>query len=65
MSDGFLVPGAADGMAAFPGPNGKTILVRNHELSSAEQGPFGRRLERLSRLRPEQLYDAGQGGPRA
>ena len=23
-----------DGMAAFPGPNGKTILVRNHELTA-------------------------------
>ena len=62
MSDGFLVPGAADGMAAFPGPGGKTLLVRNHELSSTRQSPFGRRLERLSRLRPEQLYDAGLDG---
>lgn len=33
MSDGNPVPGAHDGMAAFPGPNGSTILVRNHELS--------------------------------
>ena len=33
MNDGFLVPGGHDGMAAFPGPNGKTILVRNHELT--------------------------------
>ena len=30
MDDGLWVPGKHDGMAAFPGPNGKTILIRNH-----------------------------------
>lgn len=33
MADGTLVPSAHDGMAAFPGPRGTTILVRNHERS--------------------------------
>lgn len=33
MNDGSTVPGAHDGMAAFPGPNNTVILVRNHELS--------------------------------
>lgn len=33
MSDGFPVPAQHDGMAAFPGPNHTTILIRNHELS--------------------------------
>jgi hypothetical protein len=33
MSDGNPVPGNHDGMAAFPGARGSTILVRNHELS--------------------------------
>lgn len=33
MTDGNPVPGAHDGMAAFQGPNGATVLVRNHELS--------------------------------
>jgi hypothetical protein len=33
MTDGYLVPGGHDGMAAFPGANGSTILIRNHELS--------------------------------
>lgn len=33
MSDGFPVPAKHDGMAAFPGPNKRTILIRNHELS--------------------------------
>jgi len=36
MSDGTLVPGDHDGMAAFPGPRATTILVRNHELSNRE-----------------------------
>lgn len=31
MSDGQLTPGIFDGMAAYPGPNGNTILIRNHE----------------------------------
>lgn len=37
MSDGTLVPNAHDGMAAFPGPSGSTILVRNHELSPNQE----------------------------
>ena len=36
MSDGTLVPGDHDGMAAYRGPNATTILVRNHELSGGE-----------------------------
>ncbi|NJM70885.1 MAG: DUF839 domain-containing protein [Scytonema sp. RU_4_4] len=36
MSDGNPVPGDHDGMAAFRGPNGSTILVRNHELDENE-----------------------------
>ncbi|RMG54957.1 MAG: DUF839 domain-containing protein [Bacteroidetes bacterium] len=61
MADGFLVPGKADGMAAFPGPDGKTILVRNHELdqSMMELGPFGAGQELLKKLAPHQLFDGG------
>lgn len=33
MDDGFKVPGQPDGMACFPRPDGKIIIVRNHELS--------------------------------
>lgn len=33
MSDGTIVPDHYDGMAAFSGANGTTILVRNHELN--------------------------------
>ena len=36
MSDGTLVPGDHDGMAAYRGPHGTTLLVRNHELSNNE-----------------------------
>ena len=32
MNDGFEVPNNHDGMGAFAGANGSTILVRNHEL---------------------------------
>lgn len=40
MTDGTVIPGKFDGMAAFEGPNNTTILVRNHELSG---GPaFGK-----------------------
>lgn len=38
MSDGTLVPGAHDGMAAFPGPRNTVILVRNHELGTGFDG---------------------------
>lgn len=36
MSDGNLVPTCHDGMAAFMGKNGTTILIRNHELSPGQ-----------------------------
>jgi len=31
MDDGNPTPGLFDGMGAFPGPRGSTILIRNHE----------------------------------
>jgi secreted PhoX family phosphatase len=31
MSDGQPTPGIFDGMGAYPGPGGATILIRNHE----------------------------------
>ncbi|AFY51085.1 putative phosphatase [Nostoc sp. PCC 7524] len=34
MADGNPAPGNYDGMAAFPGPRGTTILVCNHELTN-------------------------------
>ena len=63
MSDGLLVPGEADGMAAFAGRNGRINLVCNHENAPAQQhkGPFGNNLERLDRIQPACLYDDGGG----
>ena len=63
MDDGLLVPGRHDGMAAFPGPNGNTILVRNHELNpdSPGTGPFGRGNELLANVNSDMLYDFGNG----
>lgn len=61
--DGLRVPGGHDGMAAFRGPEGRVILVRNHELSNdvPQLGPFGDRNERLTEDLIPRLYDAGCG----
>lgn len=61
MDDGFLMPGLADGMAAFPGPDGATLLVCNHELSPehAEFSAFGADLSGLARLDAAKLFDRG------
>lgn len=32
LSPGVTIPGRHDGMAAFAGPNGASLLVRNHEI---------------------------------
>lgn len=62
MDDGFLVPGGHDGMAAFPGPHGKTILVRNHELEiDARTGAFGQSNELVNRIDSKRIHDFGQG----
>ncbi len=65
MSDGFLVPGEADGMAAFVGPKGTTLVVRNHENVPAafDKGPFGGKLERLDKLPKDIAYDMCGGKP--
>ena len=34
LDDGTNLPGRHDGMAAFRGPNGNVLLVRNHELNN-------------------------------
>ncbi len=35
MADGFPVPSAMDGMAAFPLSSGNILLIRNHEIAEA------------------------------
>lgn len=62
MNDGFIIPGAADGMATFPTASGNVILIRNHELSpGSEKGPFGPNNDLLSNLDKSNLYDYGYG----
>ncbi len=61
MDDGLLVPPSHDGMAAFPGPGGKTILVRNHEVSVGEDstGAFGDHNVLAKNFPWDRFYDAG------
>ncbi len=65
MADGLLVPHRPDGMAAFPGPGGLTLLVRNHEVhgrtAGPEEGAFGADLSRLP-LIGDRIFDAGNEG---
>ncbi|MDW8263398.1 MAG: DUF839 domain-containing protein [Phycisphaerales bacterium] len=63
MDDTLRVPGAHDGMAAFAGPDGLTLLVRNHELElESTHHPFGADYSGLARLSPGRLYDEGFHG---
>jgi uncharacterized protein len=38
LDDATVLPGRHDGMAAFPGPDGNVLLVRNHELNNPAVG---------------------------
>jgi uncharacterized protein len=51
MNDGIATPGVHDGMAAFPGSNGRVYLIRNHEVGD---GPDA--------FAPAIAYDAQAGG---
>lgn len=61
MDDGFLVPGLHDGMAAFPGDQGRTILVRNHELMATPRqynmSPFAKITDSAAAPDPAKVYD--------
>ena len=63
MDDKLKVPGLHDGMAAFPGPRGTTILVRNHELSRDQQDiSYHGGDHRLKQRFPKGfVYDSGFG----
>ena len=61
MDDGLLVPEEPDGMAAFQGPAGLTVVIRNHELSPEHKGPFGKDKELIDKVDRKMLYDAGEG----
>lgn len=60
MTDGFYLPAQPDGMAVFSGPDGRVILVRNHELATGRpphEGPFGYAFELLADVDARFLYD--------
>ena len=62
MADDLVLPGKPDGMAAFPGPQGTTILVRNHEINPAvnpEIGAFGKQNAKLTEAIQQRMYDPG------
>ena len=66
MSDGLVLPGSPDGMAAFPGKANEVIVVRNHEIStgvSSAEGAFGRRNEFLKKVSKDRFYDSGDKSP--
>lgn len=59
MSDGFTVPGRADGMDCFALGGGRLALVRNHELSPGSVEDYSRPLAGRTVARAETLrgYD--------
>lgn len=62
MDDGLYVPHRPDGMATFPGPDGLTILIRNHEVNPAKGGDesaFGSDFALSQKLDPAKFYDLG------
>lgn len=63
MHDGLLVPHAHDGMAAFPGENGRVILVCNHELGPVhfDQSAFAEGRNTQLNAVADRLYDRGRG----
>lgn len=61
MDDGLVVPGQPDGMAAFEGAYGLTVVIRNHELSPEDPGPFGKERNLFETVDRSRLYDAAEG----
>ena len=61
MDDGLYVPGQHDGMGAFPAPDGKVILVRNHEMnpSHSVHCAFGSNLSKWADFDKSRVYDPG------
>lgn len=62
MADGLRVPELPDGMQAFPGPEGRTILLRNHELYPwSPRSAFHDQGNRPTEAQRALLYDPGRG----
>ena len=64
MSDGFLTPGAHDGMGIFRSQGKKVILIRNHELTPGSYGfgPFGKDNKFIEKVAKHKVYDLASGG---
>ncbi len=62
MDDGLRVPGRHDGMASFAAPDGRVLLVRNHELAVRHRkaSPYPDPDGAPDWVR-ERAYDAGSG----
>ena len=66
MTDGLRLPSRPDGMATFPGKDGRVILVMNHEIDISakdDDGAFDRDHRLLTPQIQDQLYDAGVKNP--
>ncbi|MFC3714475.1 alkaline phosphatase PhoX [Sphingoaurantiacus capsulatus] len=62
MADGLPTPGRFDGMGAFAGPGGRTILVRNHEFWPYNgNGPFGAKNELLTPAIQAKMFNPSTG----
>jgi secreted PhoX family phosphatase len=61
MDDGLRVPYAHDGMAAFPGEDGRVILVCNHEITPTygHRSAFADQFDQLSETIKSRFYDRG------
>lgn len=66
MSDGLILPGSPDGMAAFAGKGDEVIVVRNHEVNagaSSSTGPFGKGNRKMNLVGKDRFYDSGDKSP--
>lgn len=68
MDDGFRLPHRPDGMAAFPGPDNTTVIVRNHEVNADASGVEGAFFSTddpnlFKKVDTGLVYDAGNGRP--
>ena len=63
MSDGLRMPGAHDGMAVFPGEDGRVVLICNHELGKnfLPNSAMGLRYPNFPKRFLRKFYDDGRG----
>lgn len=65
MGDGFYVPHLPDGMAASSGPDGLTIIIRNHEFrigNDEKVGAFKGKDKLWKKVNSDYIYDLGPDG---